>query len=125
MHPFKAYMSLHTELNDEDWKKIKPCLTYRIIQEKRIILKPGAICKNLYFLENGSIRYFTIKSGDEMTTHLIQPPFLFTSAHSFTQQIPSIEGIQVAEESYLWVISREDTYKLLEVPSWNSFLSSL
>ena len=125
MHPFKAYISLFTELSDEDWKKIEPCLTHRIIQENRIILKLGSICTNLYFLENGAIRIFTLKNKEEETTHQIQPPFLFTSANSFSQQVPSSEGIQALEESFLWTISRENAYKLLEITSWNNFISSL
>lgn len=125
MHPLKAYMSLHSDLNDSDWEKIQPHLTYRIFQENRIILKPGSICQNLYFLENGSIRFFTSEDGNDVTTHLLQPPFLFTSAHSFTEQVPSIEGIQAVDESYLWIISREDAYKLLQNPSWNNFISNL
>lgn len=108
MHPFKAYISLFSEMNDEDWKKIEPCLTHKIFQENRIILKPGSICKNLYFLENGTIRYFVLQNNEEVTTHQIQPPFLFTSANSFSQKVPSAEGIQALEESFLWIISRED-----------------
>ncbi len=125
MHSFKAYISLYTELSDNDWKKIRSCLSYRIVQEKRVILKPGSICENLYFLENGAIRYFLLKNNEEFTTHQIQPPFLFTSPHSFVRKIPSLEGIQAVEESYLWIISREDAYKLLEIPSWNNFISNL
>jgi len=125
MHPFRAYISMHSELIDEDWSKIEPCLTYKILQGNRVLLKPGEICKHLYFLENGTIRYFVLKNNEENTTHIINPPFLFTSAHSFMQEVPSIEGIQAMEESYLWQISRENAYKLLNIPSWNNFISSL
>ena len=125
MHPFKAYMSMHSELTDEDWSKIEPCLTYKIVQGNRILLKPGDICKHLYFLENGTIRYFIVKNNEENTTHVINPPFLFTSPHSFSQKVPSIEGIQAMEESYLWMISRKDAYQLLKNQSWSNFISSL
>jgi len=116
---------MHSEIDDHDWSQIEPCLTYRMYQANRTILKPGTICKNLYFLENGNIRYFIDKDDEQQTTHEILPPFLFTSPHSFARQIPSLEGIQCIEESYLWIISRDDAYKLLEVPSWEKFISNL
>jgi len=125
MHPFRAYISMHSQLTAEDWSIIESCLSYKVIQENRIILKPGAICENLYFLENGTIRYFILKNKEDITTHLISPPSLFTSPHSFSKQTPSIEGIQAMEESYIWIISREDVQKLLEIPSWKGFLSSI
>lgn len=125
MHPFRAYISLYSEVTDRDWLQIEPCISYRMIQSERIILKPGNVCDKLYFLENGTIRFYIHKDGEDITTHEILPPFLFTSAHSFAREIPSLEGIQAIDESYLWEISREDAYKLIEVPSWKKFISNL
>ena len=125
MHPFKAFISMHTQIGDEDWSKIKPCLKHRIVQAGRVILKPGKICDSLYFLENGAIRYFVQYHGERETTYEIQPPYLFTSVQSFIHQQPSNEGIQAIEESYIWVVSRDDVQRLLEIPSWKNFMSNL
>ena len=35
------------------------------------------------------------------------------------------ETIQAVEESHLWVISRENVLKLLEMPVWNDFISKM
>lgn len=125
MHPFRAYISMFSEIDDKDWEVVESCLSYKMIPTNRIILKPGQICDTLYFLENGSIRYFAWKNKEYQTTHILQPPFIFTSSHSFSKQIPSEEGIQAVEESYVWTISRKDAYRLLEVPSWKNFISQL
>jgi len=125
MHSFKGYISLFTELSEEDWANIEPCLSHKIIQENRIILKPGSVCKHLYFLENGAVSYFTFQNDKEEITNQINPPFLFTSVESFFQQIPSEEGIKAEEESVLWMISRDDVQNLMEIPSWKNFLSNL
>lgn len=125
MHPFRAFISLYSNLTDDDWDKIEPCLKYQIFQTNRVILKPGSICKRLYFLESGIIEYFIEKNNEEQITNQVHPPFLFTSTQSFTQRTPSVEGIRAAEESSLWIISRDDAYKLLELPAWNSFISNI
>jgi len=125
MHPFRAYISMFSEFTDEDWAKIQPFLTYKVVQANRMILKPGKICNCLYFLENGTIRYFVSRDNEDQTLNKIEAPFLFTSAHSFAQQIPSTEGIQAVEESYLWIMSKDDAYQLMEVPSWRKFVTTL
>jgi CRP-like cAMP-binding protein len=125
MHPLKAYMSLQSTITNSDWQKIEPFFKYRIVQTNRIILKPGAICQHIYFLENGNICFFSVINEEEEITHEMHPPCLFTSVKSFTEQIPSTYGIRVMEESYLWEIGRSDAYKLLEVPSWSNFISKL
>ena len=125
MHPFQAFISMYSTLEDEDWEKINSCLSYRIVQANRMILKPGDICKNLYFLENGTVRFFIPSEIDYQASHEVSPPSLFTSVHSFAKQMPSTEGIQAIEESYLWLINREDAYKLIEIPAWKNFISRL
>lgn len=125
MHPFRAFISSHTQISDQEWKKIHSYLTHRIVQENRVILKQGAICEDLYFLENGLIQFSTAIQNIEISNYQIQPPFLFTSVQSFTKQIPSKETIQAVEESHLWVISRENVLKLLEMPVWNDFISKM
>ena len=124
MHPFKAFISMYTEVSDEDWAEIEECLEYKVIQQNRILLKHGMVCQHLYFLENGSIRFFTSSELGENTIHLVSPPSLFTAAQSFSKQIPSDYGIQALEESYVWVLSRQSANRLFEVESWNNFLKN-
>lgn len=124
MHPFRAYISLTTTISDKDWEIILPCLEYKIVQQNRILLKQGSICKHLYFLENGFIRFFKLEGDVDNTIYSIQPPSIFTAAESFANQSPSDYGIQAIEESYVWRMTREDAYKLLDLQAWNKFLTS-
>jgi CRP-like cAMP-binding protein len=124
MQSFRAFISIFTSVTDHDWEIINPCLEYKIIQQGRVILKPGAICNNLYFLENGLIRYFKIEEELDTTIHSLEPPFLFTAAESFVNQKPSEYGIQAMDESFVWVISRDDAYKLTDLQVWNTFLTN-
>ena len=124
MHPFRAFITLYSTVTDEDWETIQPCVTYKIVQQNRILLQEGSICKHLYFLEIGSIRYFTIEGDTDNTIHSLQPPSLFTAAQSFVNQIPSEYGIQALDESYVWMMTREDAYDLTKLSSWNEFLSN-
>jgi len=125
MHPFKAYITLFSELSEEDWQKILPCLSYKVFAQNRMLLKPGNTCKNLYFLESGKVRRFQLIDQVEVTLEEIAPPHIFTVVESFTTQEVSEFGLQAMEESRLWVIRREDAYVLLDIPSWKNFLANL
>ena len=124
MHPFRAFISLYSTVTDDDWKIIQPCATYKIVQQNRILLQQGSICKHLYFLENGAVRFFKIEGDNDTTINSVQPPSLLTAAKSFVNQIPSEYGIQALDESYVWMMTREDADKLTNLASWNEFLSN-
>ena len=126
MHPFRAFILEYTEITDSDWKLVEPSLSHKVYQENRFILKEGKVCNHLYFLENGLVRYFISSEGKEKTILFKQPPSCFTSQSSFTQQLPATENIQAIEESAVWMITREDSDRLIDlVPNWNIFLRKL
>jgi len=126
MHPFRAFIHQYSSLTDIEWKKIEACLTYKAFPTNRHILKEGKICQHLYFLESGLLRYYTTIDGDEKTKFFTQPPYCFTSQRSFSQSVPSTESIQAIDESFVYQISREDAYRLInEVPNWNAFIREL
>ena len=116
---------MFTEIPDEDWAPIQPCLTHRIVQKNRVLMKPGEICTHLYFLEMGSIRYFINEGKEVSTVHTNHPPGIISSHESFIQQTPSLFGIQSIEESYVWIITRVDFYRLMEIQSWKDFISKI
>lgn len=124
MHPFKAFLSMYTDVSEEDWKAIESCLEHKIIQQNRIMLKPKAVCEKLYFLENGAIRFYTQENGHPQSIHFVNPPSLFTSGQSFARGIPSEFGIQAVEESYVYQLSKKDAFDLRETVTWNSFLKA-
>ena len=124
MHPFRAYIALHTDISEEDWQIIMPYLKHRIFQQNRVILKPGAICNELYFLENGKVSFYTEMTSEKEIFQSIGPPQIFTSANSFINRIPSNVGFLAAEESYVWIMPRQNVYELMDLPCWSNFIAA-
>ncbi len=126
MHPFRAYISEYTSLADQDWKLIADCLESCSYPKGTTLLLEGKICRKLYFLEQGLLRYCVNRDGKDVTKYFTEPPYCFTSQRSFSQMLPAQESIVALEDSYVWEMSREDAFRLLEVsPSWNTFVRQL
>jgi CRP-like cAMP-binding protein len=118
---FRQFIENYTSLSTEDWKKISCCFEQRIIEKDEIILEEGKICRHLYFLESGLLRYYIKKGGNEITKFFTIAPYCFTSQASFNATKPATENIQAIEKSVIWCTTLQQTNELLELKSWNTF----
>ena len=124
-HPFRSYISSYATLSDEEWAAIEPCLTKRVYQKNELLLRAGAICKKLYFLESGYLMYYVLKDGEEVTKYFTEPPYCFTSQRSFDNEIPTQDNILALEESVVWEMSRTHALDLLRFKGWSEFVRKL
>ncbi|MEM6721380.1 MAG: Crp/Fnr family transcriptional regulator [Bacteroidota bacterium] len=121
MEAFRKFVEKYVNIPDTDWKLISAQFQRKQLPKKFNILAQGEVCKHLYFLESGLLRYFVLKDGNEMTKFFTIAPYCFTSQASFNSGKPSNEYIQTIEESVVWEISFQENELLLQLPSWNMF----
>lgn len=122
---FRRFIENYTTLSDNDWKQIAACFEKRIVEKDEILLEEGKICRHLYFIESGLLRYFINKDGNEITKYFTEAPYCFTSQVSFTTEKPATENIQAIEKSIIWQTTLKQTDDLLELKSWNTFARKL
>ena len=89
------------------------------------LLEQGKVCKKLYFLESGFLRYYVVRKGEDITKFFTEPPYCFTSQRSFTQNTPAQESIEALEHSIIWEMSKANADDLLEMGAWNNFIRQL
>lgn len=121
----KQFIENYTTLPSEDWKQISACFEKRVIEKDEILLQEGKICRHLYFIESGLLRYFINKNGNDITKFFTEAPYCFTSQVSFTSEKPSAENIQAIEQSVIWQTTLKQANDLLELKSWNTFVRKL
>lgn len=121
MLEFKKFIENYTSVSQLDWEIISKCFEYREIEKNQIILQEGEICKHLYFLQTGLLRYFINKDGNEITKFFTDAPYCFTSQVSFNNEKPAKENIQAIEKSIIWQITLQQTNELFELNSWSTF----
>lgn len=125
METLKQFLENYTPLSDLDWKEISRCFEKRIIKKNEVLLQEGKVCRHLYFIESGLLRYFINKHGNDITKFFTEAPYCFTSQVSFTAAKPATENIQAIEKSIIWQITLQQANDLLELKSWNTFVRKL
>jgi CRP-like cAMP-binding protein len=124
-HPFRQYIATYTSLPLTDWQLIEACLQPRTLQPGELLLEEGRICRHLFFMESGFLRYFVWRDGKDITKFFTEAPYCFTSQQSFSNEIPAAENIESLDHCQIWQMRREDAYRLLERTSWNTFIRKL
>ncbi len=118
---FRKFIENYTSLPMNDWEQIAQRFEKRVIEKDEILLEEGKICRHLYFLESGLLRYFINKDGNDITKFFTIAPYCFTSQVSFNTEKPATENIQAIEKSVVWQITLQQTNELFELKSWNTF----
>jgi len=85
-----------------------------ILPKGSFLLREGATCHHLYFIESGAVRGFYNIEGREVTHWFGFEKDFVTSFHSFITQQPSVENVQLMEGSQLWSISYEKLQALMK-----------
>ena len=125
VHPFRSYISTFTTLADAEWSAVENCIVRNEYQTGTVLLTAGEVCKKLYFLESGLLRFFIFNDGVDKSKFFTQAPYCLTSQKSFTEEIPAKENIEVLEGSIVWEMSKSDAFSLLNIPSWSEFVRKL
>lgn len=104
----KKFGELSTEASDD----IEKYIVKLELPKKMILLKAGKVCDHLYFLEKGLARCYSEENEKIFTNDIVIDGELLTSFSSFISRQPSIENIELLEDSILQAIQYDDLQML-------------
>lgn len=117
-----SFISAIHPVSDELLQAITTCLSKQEQKKKTILLHEGKVCERLYFIEKGLARAYYFWDEQEITSWFMQENDLIVSVYSFFSQKPSLEYIELLEDSTLISISNEDLQRLYnQFPEFNYF----
>lgn len=88
----------------------------------QIILKPGEVCRNIFFVEEGYVRSFIDKDGRELNLDFTLEGNFTTNLKSLRTSAPSDLTIRVEEPSVIYVFNKDALFSLYtESPAIESF----
>lgn len=125
MSAIRDFITRFTPLRPQDWEVIVPFWEPMFVAKGEHLLQPGQVCRDLYFLEDGLVRFYYVHEGEERTRYFLQEHYVFTEQNSFRQEKPSTEGIMALTSARIWRMRRADSYTLLDVPAWSTFVREL
>ncbi|TXD51980.1 MULTISPECIES: Crp/Fnr family transcriptional regulator [unclassified Polaribacter] len=99
-------ISSFIEISNEEWVNYSSMFKTKEIKKKEIILQEGNICKDVFFINKGVLRfYFVDNNGEEKTFHFAIENTFATDYKSFLKQIPSNYSIQALEDTQVVTMS--------------------
>jgi CRP/FNR family transcriptional regulator, anaerobic regulatory protein len=126
MHAVRSIIAEYVNLESPDWERIEAGLVRRNLVKGEVLLEQGEVCRTLWFLEAGLLRYYTNGAdGVERTKFFTLAPYCFTSQVSFSKNLPAQEAIQALEPSMVWEMPADTAYALLVLPVWAEFIRKL
>lgn len=125
MHPYRSFINTYHYIPDEEWMTVKDRLIRREISKGEVLLPTGKVCRHVWFLESGLMRYAVDRDGVNVSKFFTVAPYCFTSQRSFNTRTPARESIEALEDGVLWQLSKTDIDGLLNLPGWAAFVRAL
>ena len=96
---FDEYLKKVALVKQEDLNKFHPFLSVKKFRKGEILLAKGSVCKHIFFVEKGLLRFYTINRGKE---HILQ----FASENSWLSDRNNLSN---SEPSDYFIDAYEDT----------------
>jgi CRP-like cAMP-binding protein len=108
MQSFLTFIKNITPLADASQDAFSAVLRRMDFPKGHSLLRPGAICRYLYFIEKGLTRTWYLKNGKDITDWISVEGSIAVSIISFLTRQPDRRGIELLEDSILYAISYTD-----------------
>ncbi|HEY4108875.1 Crp/Fnr family transcriptional regulator [Puia sp.] len=118
--PLLTVLNYFHPLTPEMGDFLKKNVTGLSVRKRKLLLKEGNRCDHVYFIVKGAVRGFTREGQKDITTWIVVENELVSSILSLNTQEPSIENIQVLENTELLALSNANLQKMYEMmPEFN------
>ncbi|MGY3211886.1 Crp/Fnr family transcriptional regulator [Mucilaginibacter sp. HD30] len=99
-------------LSSNDRLVIRELFQSHIYTKGEHLLEIGNVCKYVFFIETGLVRYYMINDGEERTNYFNKEDEFVCNYRSFLPKLPSEIGIQALEETVAYRISSDHIAQL-------------
>ena len=109
-----------SHISKEEEKLILNSFKESTFRKGDFLLKAGKIARYVAFLEEGLVRYFVYKNGEESTFEFTSSGEFISDYQSFRSKTPSNQNIQAIEDCKLYLIGYDALQKIFrEVENGN------
>lgn len=113
---FRKQLEKFVVFTDEEWSVFVSHLKLQTVKKKDHVIETGQICKEIGFIVSGSVRFYHVKDGQEITNYFCLDHEFVSSYRSFIQQLPGYTNIQALEDTLLITFTNQDLQQLLANP---------
>lgn len=113
---FRQELQQFVVFTDAEWVLFIKHVNFTVLKKKQHFVNEGNICDHIAFITNGSVRYYHIKDGEEITGYFCFEKEFVSSYKSFLTRQPALNYIQALEETELLTIGYSDMQQLYAHP---------
>lgn len=110
---FRAHINNFVTLTDEEWDLFKQHINYRQLKKKDLLAEEGKVCDEIGFIAEGSVRYFHMRDGVDITGYFSFENEFVSSYKSFIKQEPALNYIQALEDSLILTVKHKGWHQML------------
>lgn len=108
MHDFLDALSAYGPLSAETTAALAGVLRKTEVSRGSLLVRPGSVCRHIYFVSRGLTRTFYVEDGRDITDWFSPEGTFACSILSFLSGEPDRRGIEALEDSLLFSLYRED-----------------
>lgn len=113
MYPdLKTFISKYVDISAEEQEEIASRFRRKVVKKNHHLLRPGEVCKDLVFVQNGCLRLYYLKDGVEVSVWFAFEQSSAVELYSFISGEPSDYFIQAIEESEVLYLPKTELDKL-------------
>jgi CRP/FNR family transcriptional regulator, anaerobic regulatory protein len=101
-------------LTDDELGQMDRAVVPRLLRRKELLLAEGEVCRCVYFIDRGCLRYFHTEDGMEQTGQFFFEGGWYTDMDSFLTERPARQNIQALEPTRVLMLPKTALYALYE-----------
>jgi len=113
---FRKSLEKFVVFNEAEWIVFTQHLSFMSLKKKKYFAVPEQVCDKVGFIVSGSIRYFHIIDGEDITSYFSFENEFVSSYKSYLTLQPGITYIQALEDTKLITYTRNDMEQMLQNP---------
>jgi CRP-like cAMP-binding protein len=113
---FRQQLEKYVTFNEAEWIIFIQHINFQSLKKKKYFAEYGKVCSDIGFIVSGSVRYYVVKDGEEITGYFSFENEYTSSYKSYLTQEPSVNYIQALEDTLLIVISHKKMELMLNNP---------
>lgn len=111
---FRSKLRNFIVFTDEEWQLFHQHLQYKTLKKKGFFIEAGEVCNEIGFIVSGSVRFYHVKDGEEITNYFCLDHEFISSYKSFLTRQPSLTYVQALEDMQLVFFTHASLQQLLK-----------
>ena len=113
---YREFLAQYVVFNEAEWILFTQHLTFSSLKKKQFYAVPEKICDKVGFIVSGTMRYFYMKDGQDITNYFSFENELVSSYKSYLTNQPGFTYIQALEDTQLIIFTRSAMEQMLANP---------